>query len=87
MFTKAFLLPALERAVKTFVQTLIAVATVDGVFDLAQINWATALTAAGSATVLSLLTSILSAAAGPKGSPSLVTDPAAAEPPNPAGRR
>jgi len=78
MFSKAFWKSAAERAVKTAAQTYIAVASVGGVFDLASISWTAIGAAAASATVLSVLSSIVSLGAGPEGSPSLVVDKAAA---------
>lgn len=57
MFTAAFIQAALERAVKTFAQTLVAVLGV-GLTDVLAIDWKAALSAAAAATLLSLLTSI-----------------------------
>lgn len=77
-----WLLPALERAVKTFAQTILGLVVVDGIVDVAsvQANWKTLLATAAVTTVLSLLTSAASAGFGPSGSPSLVPDPKAAVP-------
>jgi hypothetical protein len=82
---RAWLLPAFERAGKTAMQTFVALTTVSGVFDLAAVSWTAVGVATLSAAVLSLLTSVLSAGAGPSGSPSLVPDPNAA-PAAPAGQ-
>lgn len=66
MTTSAFWRAALERAVKTFAQTLVALMAV-GVADLLAFDWPTALSAAGFATVLSLLTSVASNSIGGPG--------------------
>lgn len=60
MFTKEFWFDAAERAVKTFAQVLVAVFTVSGVTVL-NADWGTALATAGTAVLVSLLTSLLSA--------------------------
>lgn len=78
MWTRTFLLPALERAGKAAVASFLAVASVGGIFDLASVSWKATGIAALSAAVLSLAMSVLSAGVGPKGSPSLVPDPKAA---------
>lgn len=75
MWTTDFWKAVAERAVKTFVQTLAASLTVvvaqqGGFTDVA---WAAALSAAGLATVLSVLTSVGSAAAT-DGGPSLASE-------------
>jgi len=68
MFTKAFALATLERAVKTFAQSLIgALAVASGLTDA---PWSAALSAAGLATLVSVLTSVVSAGVGGTG-PSL----------------
>ena len=68
MFTKAFALATLERAVKTFAQSLIgALAVASGLTDA---PWQAALSAAGLATLVSVLTSVVSAGVGSNG-PSL----------------
>lgn len=61
MFSKSFWLDAVERAAKTFAQVLIAVFTVSGVTVL-NADWGTALATAGTAVLVSFLTSLLSAA-------------------------
>ena len=74
MWTIEFWKAAAERAVKTLAQSLIASITVAGVAaGLGGINWATALSTAALATVLSVLTSIASSAVGSSG-PSLTTE-------------
>lgn len=60
MFTKTFWLDAAERAVKTFAQALLSIFIVSGVTVL-NADWATALATAGTAVLVSLLTSLVSA--------------------------
>lgn len=69
MFTKAFALAALERAVKTFAQSLAALLVADGT-DLLTTNWGDRLSVAGMAAVVSVLTSVASGSLGSNG-PSL----------------
>jgi hypothetical protein len=54
---KAFIRAAAERAVKTFAQTLVAVLGI-GLTDVLAVDWKAALSAAGAATLLSILTSL-----------------------------
>lgn len=70
--TKNFVIAIAERAIKTFAETFVALAGANAVnvFTLSSID---ALKAAGSAAVLSVLTSIGSAKFGPHG-PSLATE-------------
>ena len=76
MFTRTFWVFAGERALKTFFQTLVAVLGVGGI-GLFQAPWLTALSTAGMAAVVSVLTSLGSAPVGKVGDPSLVNpDPA-----------
>lgn len=79
MNTKAFWLASLERAVKTFAQSLVAIFLADSTLNILNANWEESLAVAGTATLLSFLTSIASAASpfGPAQSPSLVTAPPA----------
>ena len=74
MFTRAFLVPALERAVKSAAQAVFGLILGDISFDVWQADWRKALGVAAGAAILSLLTSIISYQAGPTGSPSLVPD-------------
>lgn len=60
MFTKTFWLDATERAAKTFAQALLSVFIVSGVTVL-NADWLTALATAGTAVLVSVLTSIVSA--------------------------
>lgn len=59
-----------ERAVKTFCQALVAVLGA-GATDLLSVGWGQALSVAGMAAVLSVLTSVASAGFGPNDGPSL----------------
>lgn len=74
MYQWSFWKKALERAVKSFIQGVLAIYTVDGVFSLLNSTWEVALSAGGTMAAYSILTSILSAPIGEeKGDPSLVT--------------
>lgn len=56
MFTKTFWKDTVERAVKTFAQSLVAsLAVGTGLLD---VDWVNALSIAGLATVISVLTSV-----------------------------
>ncbi len=70
MWTVAFWKAAAERAVKTFAQSLVAYFVAGSVAGLFDVNWGDALSVAGLATLVSVLTSIGSSAVGPNG-PSL----------------
>lgn len=59
-----------ERAVKTFCQSLVAILGA-GATDLLSVGWEQALSVAGLAAVLSVLTSVGSAGFGPNDGPSL----------------
>lgn len=72
IFTRAFALAALERATKTLAQTLAAILVADST-DLLSTDWAQALSVAGMAAVVSLLTSVASSGVGSAG-PSLATE-------------
>ena len=69
MFTTAFWKASFERAVKTFAQSLVAVGLVEA-GGLLDVGWKGALSAAGLAAVISVLTSVGSAGAT-GGGPSL----------------
>lgn len=76
MFTKAFALASIERAIKTFAQVLLALFAT-GQANILSVNWEDGLVLAGTAVLVSFLTSIVSGKVGPEGSPSLVNyDPA-----------
>ncbi|MGH3913715.1 MAG: holin [Pseudonocardiaceae bacterium] len=80
MFTYLFWQQALERAFKTFAQTLVALFSASGI-GLLNAPWTTALSAAGMAALLSVLTSMASEPWGTRNSPSLMPPaPAAAQP-------
>jgi hypothetical protein len=66
MMTTAFWKAALERAIRTFAQALIATLTT-GATDLLDVSWGGAFSAAGMAAVLSVLTSIAFSGTGPSG--------------------
>lgn len=68
IFTKPFWTAAGERAIKTFAQALVAILGSNAV-GLLDANWVAALSAAGMAALLSVLTSVGSS--GKAGSPSL----------------
>lgn len=72
MFTKEFWLEASERALKTFAQTLLAMAGAVSVFDAFSADWLTLLGVSVGAAILSYATSIVSAEIGDSGEPSLV---------------
>ena len=74
---RLFWIAVTERAVKTFAQALVAL-FVAGVTVLS-IDWQQALAVAGTAAVVSVLTSVASANLGPFDGPSLV-DEAIVEP-------
>jgi hypothetical protein len=73
MWRREFWIGAVERALKTVVQTMLSLWLVgDVAFNLLTVDWATAGGVGAGAFVVSLLTSIASAGIGPVGSPSLV---------------
>jgi hypothetical protein len=89
MFDINFLKATAERALKTFVQVLIASFGTDqmGILDL---PWESALSLAASAALLSVLTSFGSANLGSKAGPSLVgetTKPEVIEVVKPAAKK
>ncbi|EEI16251.1 holin [Corynebacterium lipophiloflavum] len=72
MFTTSFWASTLERAVKTFAQTLVAIIGVNAAVPIWQVGWQEVLGVAATATVMSVLTSVASIGAGKVGTPSLV---------------
>lgn len=72
--SKDFWKAALERAVKTFAQTLAAAITVTGVAGILDVAWPAALSASALASLLSVLTSVASDAATGGTGPSLTTE-------------
>lgn len=76
MWTKRFWLSLVERAIKTFVQALIAIWPLgDAALGLFDVDWRKSVSVAGMAALVSVATSILSSPVGPDGSPSLVGEP------------
>ena len=71
MFTKIFLVQLAERAVKTFAQTLVALAGASQM-DWLNLDWQLLTATAAIAAGLSALTSIASDRMGPFESPSIV---------------
>lgn len=65
----------LERALKTFAQSLLAAVAATGVADAAGVDWPEALGIAGLAALVSVLTSVASWKLGPERGPSLVPEP------------
>ena len=78
MMTKAFWVASGERAGKAFIQTLISALVVGGTLTLVGVDWKPVLATAVAATVLSVVSSLISLRIGPAGSPSAVVDPHAA---------
>ncbi|MGD9989323.1 holin [Pseudonocardia sp.] len=72
MLTAAFWTGTADRAVKSFAQALLLLWGADAGFDVLSIDMPGALGVAAGAAVLSVLTSIVSAPAGDKGSSSLL---------------
>lgn len=78
MWTGQFWKRAFERAVKTFAQVMVALLTVGGVAAAADapgildVNWVGALSVAGLAFIVSLLTSLGSVKVGDADTPDLV---------------
>jgi hypothetical protein len=77
MFNKEFGLAVLERALKTFAQALVAVFAAGSVTVL-DLDWTQALAVSGTAALLSVLTSIVSANIGNYG-PSLASETVATD--------
>ena len=71
MFTKIFLVQLAERAVKTFAQTLVALAGASQM-DWLNLDWQHLAATSAIAAGLSVLTSIASDKVGPIDSPSMV---------------
>lgn len=73
MFTKMFWSDAVERAVKTVAQTMVAMLTA-GATGLLTVDWVNLFSVAGLAGLVSVLTSIGSAARAGTDTASLVVD-------------
>lgn len=72
MMTWKFWRDALERAVKTFAQSFVALMGAGG-FGIIDAPWVSSLNVAALAAVLSVFTSIAGINIGPDGTPSVVT--------------
>ena len=72
MFTTYFVRSLAERAVKTFAQTVVALAGASQM-DWLSLDWPQLLATAGIAAALSVLSSIASDRIGPADSPSMVS--------------
>ena len=72
MFTKIFLVQLAERAIKTFAQTLVALAGASQM-DWLNLDWQHLTATAAIAAGLSVLTSIASDKIGPADGPSIVS--------------
>lgn len=72
MLTSTFWLGATDRAVKSFAQALLLLWGASAGFNVLDIEPGAAFGVAGGAALLSVLTSIVSAPVGDKGSPSLI---------------
>lgn len=70
MLTSAFWVGALDRAVKSFAQTLLLIWGAGSGLDLLHVDFGSAISLGAGAAVLSVLTSIVSAPLGNKGSTS-----------------
>jgi len=70
MFTQTFWKSAIERAIRTFCQTLVAVVGASQ-FDWMSADWQSLLVTSGIAAGLSVLTSVAGVNIGDKGSTSL----------------
>jgi hypothetical protein len=73
LFTKLFWTDAIERAIKTFAQTLASLLVGDGV-GLLSVDWVGCISVSGLAALVSLLTSVGSAAKAGTDTASLVVD-------------
>ena len=71
MFTKSFVMQLVERAIKTFAQTLVALAGASQM-DWLNLDWQHLTATAAIAAGLSVLTSIASDKIGPADTPSTV---------------
>jgi len=72
MFGQYFWRSTGERALKTFAQALLALLS-SGQLGLLDVDWITAVSAAGLSALLSVLSSVASAGTGVVGSPSLLS--------------
>jgi hypothetical protein len=77
--SRTFWKGAVERAVKTAIQVFVALLSA-GNFGLLSAPWSSALSTAGMAALLSLLTSVISEPVGQRQSPSVVASTPAGQP-------
>lgn len=73
MFTKEFIVTALERAVRTVAQVLLSMIVV-GETGFLDVDWIQALSVAGLAGVASILMSVVATGIGDHGTASLVRE-------------
>lgn len=84
MFSRAFWVAAVERAVRAFAASLVSIWAVGSTaLDIRAIDWGNALSVAGGAALVSLLLSLVATGVGSSASPSFVADPAPAAGPAP----
>lgn len=74
MFSKIFWMDAGERAIKTFAQAALMLLTMDGV-NILTVDWKALLTASTTASVISVLTSIVSSSVRNRDTASLTVSP------------
>ncbi len=74
MWSKQFWLDAGERAIRTFVQAVIALWAATAVTGLADIDWAIAGSVGGFAALLSLAMSLVGGSVHTTGSPSFIPE-------------
>jgi hypothetical protein len=72
MYTATFWTGAFDRAIKSLAQTLILLWFTSDVVNIFEVNWVQTLGVGVGALVLSLLTSIVSAPVGDRGSTSMM---------------
>lgn len=71
MFTKLFWKDALERAIKTTAQTVVAL-WATGATGVLDVDWVNAFSVAGLAFIMSILTSVAGVSTGDKGTAGVV---------------
>jgi hypothetical protein len=72
LFTSYFWISTMERLVKTFCQSLLAILAIAPPLNILNVHWTNALGLAAGVAFLSFLTSLASINIGPPGSPSVV---------------
>jgi hypothetical protein len=73
MFSAAFWTGAFDRAIKSFAQALLLMWGFDEGFNVLEINFVASLGVGAGAAVLSLLTSVISAPVGERGTTSMLS--------------